>query len=88
MWALMFDATAAAVVGKSVVNETEPDVIVTPLTVTLLTEPAPPPVNVTLPVAARPTGVRLLMTELFLVESIVNRSTEDAPAEWQYCKPC
>jgi hypothetical protein len=84
----MFAATAVAVVGKSVVNATEPDVIVTPLTVILLTEPAPPPVKVTLPVAATPTGVLSLITELFLVESIVKRSTVDDPAEWQYCKPC
>ena len=58
----MFAATAVAVVGKSVVNATEPDVIVTPLTVMLLTDPAPPPVKVTVPVALTATGVRLLMT--------------------------
>jgi hypothetical protein len=84
----MFAATAVAVVGKSTVKRTPPDVIVTPLTVTLSTEPAPPPVKVTLPVAATPTGVRLLTTELFVVESIVKRSTVDEPAEWQYCKLC
>jgi len=84
----MFAATAVAVVGKSVENDTDPDVMVTPLTVTLFTDPAPPPVNVTVPVAATATGVRLLMTELFLVASMVKRSTVDAPAEWQYCKLC
>jgi hypothetical protein len=84
----MFAATAVAVVAKSVVKETEPDVIVTPLTVMLSTDPAPPPVKVTVPVALTATGVLLLMTELFLVVSIVKRSTVDAPAEWQYCKLC
>ena len=51
MYALMFAATAVAVVDRSVVNATEPEVIVTPLTVMLLTDPAPPPVMlVVLPV--------------------------------------
>ena len=80
----MFAATAVAVVGKSVMKATEPDVTVTPLTVTLLTDPAPPVVKVTVPVAPTPTGVRELIIELFLLLSIVNRSTVDAPPEWQY----
>jgi hypothetical protein len=86
--AVMFAATAVAVVGKSVVNETEPDVIVTPLTVTLFTDPAAPPVKVTVPVAATATGVLELTIELFFVLSIVKRSTVEDPAEWQYCKLC
>ena len=48
---MMFAATAVAVVDKSVVNATEPDVIVTPLTVMLLTAPAPPAMLVVLPVS-------------------------------------
>jgi hypothetical protein len=84
----MFAATAVAVVDRLVVNATEPDVIVTPLTVTLLTDPAPPPVKVTVPVAATAIGVLELMTELFFVLSIVKRSTVEEPAEWQYCKLC
>jgi hypothetical protein len=55
--------------------------LVTPLTVMLLTDPAAPPVKVTVPVAATATGVLELMTELFLVASIVKRSTVEAPAE-------
>ena len=46
------------------------------------------PVKVAVPVAATATGVLELMTELFLVVSIVKRSTVDDPAEWQYCKLC
>jgi hypothetical protein len=84
----MFAATAVAVVAKSVVKRTPPDVIVTPLTVTLLTEPPAPPVKVTVPVAATATGFRLVTIELFLVASMVKRSIDDAPAEWQYCRLC
>ena len=39
------------------------------------------PVKVAVPVAAIATGVLELMTELFLVASIVKRSTVEAPAE-------
>ena len=50
--AVMFAATAVAVTAKLVVNATEPEVIVTPLTVMLSTDPAPPPVIlVVLPVS-------------------------------------
>ena len=69
----MLAATAAAVVAKSTLNETEPDVIVTPLTVTLFTEPAAPPVKVTVPVALTATGVLSLTTEGMNEPFIVNR---------------
>ena len=63
MCAVMFAATAVAVVAKSTENATEPEVIVTPLTVTLFTDPAPPPVKTTVPVALTATGVLSLTAE-------------------------
>ena len=75
MWAVILAATAVAVVGKSTENATEPDVIVTPLTITLSTDPAPPPVRRTVPVAPTITGVRSLttdgMNELLIVKRLI-----------------
>ena len=69
----MFAATAVAVVAKSTENATEPDVMTTPLTVTVSTDPAPPPVKVTVPVALTSTGVRSLTTDGINELLIVNR---------------
>jgi hypothetical protein len=82
--AVMFAARFVAVVLKSVSNATELEVTVTPFTVTLSADPLDPVVKVTVPVALTPIGVRSLIIELFLVASIVNRCTSEAPAEWQY----
>ena len=83
VWALMLAATAAAVVGRSVVNDTEPDMIFTLSTVIIFTEPLAPPVSVTVAVAATLTGVRSVTIELLPVASIVKRSSVLAPPEWQ-----
>ena len=69
----MFAATFVAVTDRLVAKATEPEVIVTPFTVMLLTDPAAPPVNVTVPVAAM-AGVLSLMIEQFPEASIVKRS--------------
>ena len=61
---------------------------VTPLTVTVSTDPAAPVNKVTVPVAKAATGVLALMIELLPVLSIVNRSRVPGPPEWQYCKLC
>jgi hypothetical protein len=71
----MFAATAVAVMANDVLNATEPDVMVTPLTVTLSTEPAAPPVKVTVPVALTATGVRLLTIDGDKEVFMVNRFT-------------
>jgi hypothetical protein len=71
----MFAATAVAVVAKSTENATEPEVIVTPLTVTLFTDPAPPPVSNTVPVALTATGVRSLTIDGDSEPFIVNLLT-------------
>ena len=72
--AVMFAATAVAVVAKSTENATEPEVTVTPFTVTLFTEPAPPPVKTTVPVAPTATGVRSVTmdgdNEVFMVNRL------------------
>ena len=69
----MFAATLVAVTSKLVEKATDPEVIVTPFIVMLLTEPEAPPVKVTVPVAAM-AGVLLLIIEQFPERSIVNRS--------------
>ena len=61
---------------------------VTPLTVTVLIDPAAPVNKVIVPVAKTATGVLSLIIELFPVLSIVNRSNKLVPPEWQYCKLC
>ena len=79
----MFAATAVAVVARSVVNETAPDMTLTPSTVMLSTEPAAPETSVTVPLAGATTGVRSVTTELLAVSSSVKRSILVAPPEWQ-----
>jgi Tfp pilus assembly protein PilZ len=53
-----------------------------------LSDPAAPPVSVTVPVAATAIGVRSVTIELLPVASIVKRSSVVAPPEWQYTKFC
>ena len=79
----MLAATAAAVVTKSTLKTTDPDMMFTLLTVIMLTDPAAPPVSVTVAVAATATGARSVTIELLPVESIVKRSSVLELPEWQ-----
>ena len=81
MCALMFAATAVAVVARFVVNATGPDMMFTPFTVIMSTEPEAPPVSVTVAVAATLIGVLSVTIELLALASSVKRSRVLAPPE-------
>ena len=60
----MFAATAVAVADKLVTYKTGADITSMPFMVIILTAPAAPPVNVTLPVDTTAIGVLLVIIEL------------------------